>query len=152
MEEAPGMRLTTLTVAGALAVLALAGCHSNENCLSVRPWYRGTQRGVYVERHEGPTGSGLALSEMAGPFDTRSSLSGSASCWGPARGVEEPGNHLIAWLDTRRDLATLSALCAPLADAGSPDCAPQPGDARGELTFTMPPSGLLTLDLELLDP
>lgn len=144
-------RFITVGLVAALATPGLTAC-SNENCLSVRPWYRGTQRGVYVERHEGPTASGLALAEMAGPFDTRSALSGSASCWGPARGVEEPGNQVIGWIDTSRDLATLSALCSTFADGGSPDCAPRPGDARGELTFTMPPSGTLTLDLELRDP
>lgn len=128
----------------------LTGC-GDQNCLSIRPWYRGTHSGVYVERVEGPGSSSLALGTMSGPFDTRSATSGSAGCWSPASGVEVPGYRVRAWLDTTRDVTTLSSAC-DVIDGGTPDCAPGTSDPRGELTFTLPPSGLLTLDLELRDP
>lgn len=135
---------------GMMAV-GLLGCGL---CTEVETFYRGTRSGTLVVAEDGSSQSGLSFRPKTGPWDERTPFSGGTACSG-ARMTETPGQVIIAWLSPD-DFATVEARCSP-PDAGPfearpPACAPGPGDPQVTKTYTLPTSGSIVHQLELLDP
>ncbi len=123
-------------------------------CTEVETFYRGTRTGTLVVAEDGPGQQALHLRPMAGPWDDRTPFSGGTSCSGPSI-AEAPGQVITAWLSPD-DFATVDARCSQ-PDGGSfgprpVACAPGPTDPQASKTYTLPTSGSIVHQLELLDP
>ncbi len=134
----------------AMGVVGLMGCGL---CSEIETFYRGTRSGTLVVAEDGPGQQGLHLRPMTGPWDERTPFSGGTVCSGPSV-AEARGQVIIAWLSPD-DFATADARCSQ-PDGGvfgpRPEaCAPGPNDPQVSKTYTLPTSGSLVHQLELLD-
>ena len=134
-----------------MVAVGLMGCGM---CTEIETFYRGTRSGTLIVVDEGPGQESLHYRPMAGPWDERDPFSGGTACSGPRIG-EAPGQVIIAWLSPD-DIDTVDARCSP-PDAGPfaprpAACAPEPGDPQVTKTYTLPTSGSIVHQLELLDP
>ncbi len=134
-----------------MGVVGLMGCGM---CTEIETFYRGSRSGTLVVAEDGPGQQALQIRPMAGPWDDRDAFSGGTACTGP-RMAEAPGQVIIAWLSPD-DFATVDARCSqPDGGAFGPRpaaCAPEPGDPQVSKTYTLPISGSIVHQLELLDP
>jgi hypothetical protein len=134
-----------------MVVVGLLGCGL---CTEVETFYRGSRSGTLVVAEDGPSQSGWHTRPMTGPWDERTPFSGGTVCTS-ARIAETPGQVIIAWLSPD-DFATVEARCAQ-PDGGPfgprPEaCAPGSGDPQVTKTYTLPTSGSIVHQLELLEP
>ena len=133
-----------------MGVVGLMGCGL---CTEVETFYKGTRSGTLVVADEGAGQESLRYGPMAGPWDQRDPFSGGSACSGPSV-IEAAGQVLVAWLSPD-DFATVDARCSQPDGGFGPRpaaCAPGPGDPQGSKAYTLPSSGSLVHQLELLDP